>query len=82
LLETLPSAVRRRVLRSAAIAAGSPAGALTAGHVAALEGLVSAWRGQGPLDLPGGLRAERACGRLRITGGAPTPLLQASIPEE
>ncbi|RJK96026.1 tRNA lysidine(34) synthetase TilS [Vallicoccus soli] len=61
-----PAAVRRRVLRRAALAAGCPAGALTAGHLAALDGLLTRWRGQGPLDLPGGVGAARRCGRLSL----------------
>ncbi len=59
-----PPALRRRALRSAAAAAGAPAGALGHTHVAALDALVTRWRGQGPLHLPGDLRAWRACGRL------------------
>ena len=63
-LAALPAAVRRRVLRAAAIAAGAPAGSLTAGHVAALDALVTRWHGQGPVSLPGGLVAQRLCDRL------------------
>jgi tRNA(Ile)-lysidine synthase len=63
-LATLPRAVRCRVLRRAAVAAGSPAGALTAAHVAAMDALVTDWRGQGPVSLPGGLVVERRCDRL------------------
>jgi tRNA(Ile)-lysidine synthase len=63
-LAALPGAVRRRVLRAAAIAAGAAAGDLTAGHVAAMDALVTSWRGQGPVSLPGGLVAERLCDRL------------------
>jgi tRNA(Ile)-lysidine synthase len=63
-LADLPSAVRRRVLRSAAIDAGSPAGALGAVHVEALDALVVSWHGQGLVDLPGGVGAQRACDRL------------------
>lgn len=63
-LAALPVAVRGRVLRRAATAAGCPAGALTADHVAALDALVTGWHGQGPLHLPGGVSAARACGRL------------------
>lgn len=58
-LATLPRAVRTRVLRRFAIAAGCPAGALAASHVAELERLVTDWRGQGHVDLPGGLRGRR-----------------------
>jgi tRNA(Ile)-lysidine synthase len=55
------------VLRRAALAAGCPASDLAAGHVAELDRLVTAWRGQGPLHLPGGVRAARACGTLTLT---------------
>jgi tRNA(Ile)-lysidine synthase len=63
-LAELPGAVRTRVLRSAALAAGCPAGALTAGHVARLEELVTGWHGQRWIDLPGGVRASRRSGQL------------------
>lgn len=63
-LAELPGAVRTRVLRSAALAAGCPAGALTAGHVARLEELVTGWHGQRWIDLPGGVRASRRAGQL------------------
>jgi tRNA(Ile)-lysidine synthase len=60
----LPQAIRSRVLRNAALAAGCPAGALAACHVAALDALVTGWRGQRRTDLPGGIRAERRYGKL------------------
>jgi tRNA(Ile)-lysidine synthase len=63
-LAVLPGAVRTRVLRSAALAAGCPAGALTAAHVARIEELVTSWRGQRGVDLPGGIRAARRSGEL------------------
>jgi tRNA(Ile)-lysidine synthetase-like protein len=63
-LAALPAAVRRRVLRRAALAAGVPAGSLSARHLAAVDTLVTAWRGQGPVPLPGGLVAVRRCDRL------------------
>ena len=63
-LAGMPDAVRSRVLRSAALAAGCPAGALTAGHVARLEELVTGWHGQRWIDLPGGVRASRRSGQL------------------
>jgi tRNA(Ile)-lysidine synthase len=65
-LAALPAAVRTRLLRSAALAAGSPAGDLAAVHVAALDALVTAWHGQGPVDLPGRVGARRACDRLLL----------------
>jgi tRNA(Ile)-lysidine synthase len=60
----LPSAVRSRVLRNAAFAAGVPAGQLTANHVHDIDRLVTNWHGQGAVSLPGGLVAERSCDRL------------------
>lgn len=65
-LEALPRAVRTRVLRRMAIAAGSDPRALDHGHVTAVERLVSAWSGQGPVALPGPVRAERAHGRIAL----------------
>ena len=63
-LAALPGAVRARVLRSAALAAGCPAGALTAAHVGRIGELVTDWHGQRGVDLPGGVRALRRAGRL------------------
>ena len=57
-------AVRRRALRTAAVDAGAPAGSLHRTHVLALDALVTAWHGQGPVHLPGGVVGLRACGRL------------------
>ena len=63
-LEELHRAVRTRVLRMAAVKAGSPPGTLAAVHVDAVDRLVTAWHGQRQVDLPGGLRAFRRYGRL------------------
>lgn len=68
-LERLPAAVLRRVLRAAALAAGCPGNDLTAHHLAAVSELVHGWRGQGPIDLPGGRRAQRA-GRVVVVRAA------------
>jgi tRNA(Ile)-lysidine synthase len=69
-LEGMPAAVRTRVLRTAAVAAGCPAGALTAGHIARLCELVTDWHGQRWIDLPGGVRASRRSGQVCFTGAA------------
>lgn len=61
-LAGLPGALRSRVLRSAALQAGCPAGALTAAHVARIDELVTDWHGQRGVDLPGGVRAARRSG--------------------
>jgi tRNA(Ile)-lysidine synthase len=63
-LAEMPDAVRTRVLRSAAIAAGCPAGALTAAHVTRVAELATDWHGQRWVDLPGGVRASRHDGQL------------------
>ncbi|MFC5754617.1 tRNA lysidine(34) synthetase TilS [Actinomadura rugatobispora] len=63
-LAGLPRAVRSRVLRMAAIRSGSPPGSLAAVHVDEVDRLVTAWRGQRHVDLPGGVRAFRRYGRL------------------
>lgn len=63
----LPAAIRHRVLRTAAIAAGSPPGALSQRHVASMDGLVTSWHGQRWADLPGGVRCQRRYGRLLFT---------------
>jgi tRNA(Ile)-lysidine synthase len=63
-LAGLPGAVRTRVLRSAALEAGCPAGALTAAHVSRIEELVTDWHGQRGVDLPGGIRARRRHGQI------------------
>lgn len=63
-LADLPAAVRRRVLRRAAIAAGAPAGSLFARHVEEVDRLVTAWHGQRAVNLPGRVEAHRANGRL------------------
>ncbi|AKT51169.1 tRNA lysidine(34) synthetase TilS [Arsenicicoccus sp. oral taxon 190] len=71
LLAGEPAAVRTRVLHRAALAAGVPAGALTAVHVGALDALLTRWRGQGPVSLPGPVTASRtpgADGRIVLTG--------------
>jgi tRNA(Ile)-lysidine synthase len=68
-LATLPAAIRHRVLRTAALAAGCPAGALSERHITALDRLVTDWHGQRGADLPGGLRCTRQYGRLLFTAG-------------
>jgi tRNA(Ile)-lysidine synthase len=70
-LAALPQAIRARVLRDAAIMAGCPHGALTAGHVDRVDALVTAWRGQRWVDLPGGVRARRRDGKVWFTAMLP-----------
>jgi tRNA(Ile)-lysidine synthase len=70
-LAELATAVRSRVLRQAALAAGCPAGSLAASHVAALDALVTGWHGQRWADLPGVIRARRRYGKLLFSKGRP-----------
>jgi tRNA(Ile)-lysidine synthase len=58
----LPPALRRRVLRRWLHAAGVPD--LQAVHLRAVDALLVRWRGQGPVDLPGGAGVLRSSGRL------------------
>lgn len=66
-------ALRTRVLRRAALAAGAPAAALQRAHVEAMDALVTRWRGQGEVPLPGGVVAVRDCGRLVLAQRRPSP---------
>jgi tRNA(Ile)-lysidine synthase len=70
-LAGLLMAIRLRLLRSAALEAGCPAGALSQRHITSLDELVTGWHGQRWVDLPGGIRCYRKYGRLIFakTGG-------------
>ena len=59
LLAAQHPALRRRVIRAAALSAGAPAAELFHEHVVALDALVTDWRGQKWIDLPGHLRGVR-----------------------
>ncbi|MFJ2100862.1 tRNA lysidine(34) synthetase TilS [Streptomyces anulatus] len=65
-LYVLPPAVRRRVLRRALIEAGAPAGSLFARHLEEVDRLITGWRGQRAINLPGRVEAMRQGGRLVI----------------
>jgi tRNA(Ile)-lysidine synthase len=66
-----PDAVRRRVLRLAALTAGAPAAELFHEHVLALDALVTDWHGQRWIDLPGHLRGQRSDGGVRVVRADP-----------
>ena len=66
-LETLPRAIRSRVLRKAIYLAGAPSGSLSADHIEPVESLVTAWKGQGAISLPGGVTVARISGRLSLS---------------
>jgi tRNA(Ile)-lysidine synthase len=63
-LAELPAALRRRVLRGWLRGCGVPD--LQAVHLGAVDALLTAWRGQGRVDLPGGVGVVRASGRLAL----------------
>ncbi|MGF7233347.1 MAG: tRNA lysidine(34) synthetase TilS [Frankia sp.] len=65
-LTGLSAALRSRVLRRALIQVGCPPTALTAGHVRAVDDLVTRWRGQRGAALPAGVTARRTGGRLTL----------------
>jgi tRNA(Ile)-lysidine synthase len=65
-LLALPPSLRRRVLRLAALAAGSPASELFHEHVLAMDALLTDWHGQKWVDLPGHVRCRRIGGRLLL----------------
>ncbi len=70
-LVQLPTAVRRRVLRLLAIAAGAPPAEVFHEHVLAVDALLTDWHGQKWVDLPGHVRAVRRDGRLLVGREAP-----------
>lgn len=61
-----PVALRRRVLRRLALEAGAVPAELFHEHVLALEELVTGWRGQRWIDLPGHVRGVRDDGWVRV----------------
>jgi tRNA(Ile)-lysidine synthase len=62
----LPRAIRTRVWRLLALEAGCSPGALIAAHIESLDTLVTSWRGQGPIDLPGHVQGSRTGGRVLV----------------
>ena len=66
-LESQPRAIRTRILRKAIYLAGAPQGSLSAEHIEPVEALITAWKGQGPISLPGGVTVARISGRLSLS---------------
>jgi tRNA(Ile)-lysidine synthase len=64
LVAALPRAVRTRVLRAWTRQAGAQP--LSAERTAAVDSLITAWHGQGPVNLPGGVAVRRTSGRLEV----------------
>ena len=68
-LAELPRAVRTRVWRRLLIAAGAPAGQVSARHTDDCDRLLTDWHGQGPIHVPGDLRVSRSGGRIVLAPG-------------
>ena len=66
-LAKLPRAIRSRIIRKAAFAAGATPGKLTFEQVGAIDALICAWKGQGAVSLAGGVKVERISGRLSLS---------------
>lgn len=66
-LESQPRAIRTRILRRAIYLAGAPQGSLSAEHIEPVESLITAWKGQGAISLPGGVTVARISGRLSLS---------------
>jgi len=69
-LAELPVALRTRVLRAAAVTAGARDSELSREHVLSMDSLVTAWRGQTQVDLPGSIRALRVDRRIEFARSA------------
>lgn len=67
-LASLPPALRTRIIHRHARRMGSPPEDLAAVHVVEVERLVTDWHGQGPIELPGRLAAERTGDTIIIRG--------------
>jgi tRNA(Ile)-lysidine synthase len=63
-LAPLARAVRTRIVRMWLIDGGVPAGRLSAEHVQRIDTLITDWKGQGAVALPGGVEVIRDYGRL------------------
>jgi tRNA(Ile)-lysidine synthase len=70
-LAALAPALRSRVLRRAALEAGADGSELASVHLGELDRLVTDWRGQERVELPGRVSASRVGDALRF---APTPV--------
>lgn len=63
-----PAAVRRRLWRQLALAVGAEGGDLRALHLEEIDRLVTDWRGQGPIPLPGRVSVRRSGGSVHFAG--------------
>jgi len=70
-LAVLAPAIRGRVLRIAALEAGADPSELAAHHIRGIDELITRWRGQERIELPGGVAAVRVGDALTFQ---PTPV--------
>jgi tRNA(Ile)-lysidine synthase len=70
-LADLPAALRTRILRGYALRLGVPGSALSATHIDALDAMVTAWHGQGPVALPGAIMVARVGDKILSSPQAP-----------
>lgn len=66
-----PPAIRRRILRLAALAAGALPGELSRERILAVDALLTDWRGQARIELPGHVGVTRADSRLHFRSPGP-----------
>ena len=65
-LEEYPAAIRKRIIKIAALEAGVISGPFSYEHIEAIDALVTNWRGQGNVDLPGFIQASRVNQTIRF----------------
>jgi len=65
-IEKMPKAIRTRIVKIAALEAGAIPGPLTFEHIEAIDALITNWHGQGNVDLPGFIHAQRSDGRIKF----------------
>ncbi len=65
-LAKLPSAIRKRIIKIASLEAGVIPGPFSFEHIEAIDALVTNWRGQGNVDLPGFIQASRVDQTIRF----------------
>jgi len=79
-LGALGAPVRRRAIHRALVEAGVPAGSLSRVHVLEVDRLLTDWRGQGPVAVPGRHQVSRRCGTLVVERLAARPQADAEPP--
>jgi tRNA(Ile)-lysidine synthase len=77
-LSQAPQATRRRTLKKAAEIAGATKGRLQFSHIETIDSLISNWRGQRSVELPGGVTVLRNKGELWLNSGG----FSSIIPKE